>query len=397
MRIVYIVPRYWPSLGGAQNLAREVVQRMSHLHEVRVITQFTADNDSFVASVSNPSAHQYFDQNVLVQRIGPSGLWQPLVQGLAQFYGMVRPVNPLFAYALNRSLIRQFVTILQEYRPAIVHTVHIGLVYSSETAFAAAQQCSIPFVWTPVPHIEGAGWSGKRFRRLYRAADALIAMTGREKAWLIEQGAAQERVHVIPPGLPQPPVSDAQRFRASHQLGTSPVVLFVGQKLPYKGFAQLAAAAPIVWEQMPETRFVFIGPRNVESERFFQTQTDPRILEMAAVDEFEKNSALAACDVFCMPSTQESLGIVYLEAWNFGKPVVGAKIDALEEVIDSGADGLLVAQTPKAIADALLRLLKDSTMRQSFGEAGYAKVRQRYDWDKLIRQMDSVYASLLPQ
>ncbi len=396
MRIVYIVPRYWPSLGGAQNLAREVVQRMSHLHEVRVITQFTADNDSFVASVSNPVSTQYFDGNVPVHRIGPSGLWQPLVQKLAKFYGMIRPVNPIFAYALNQSLVHQFVTILQGYKPDIVHTVHIGLVYSSETAFAAAQLCDIPFVWTPVPHIEGAGWSGKRFRRLYRTADALIAMTGREKAWLIEQGAAQERVYVIPPGLTQPPASDAQRFRASHQVGDAPVVLFVGQKLPYKGFAQLAAAAPIVWEQMPETRFVFIGPRNPESEQFFQTQTDPRILEMGAVDELEKNSALAACDVFCMPSTHESFGIVYLEAWNFRKPVVGAKIDALEEVIDSGTDGLLVAQTPEAIADALLRLLNDSTLRQSFGEAGYAKVRQRYDWDKLIQQMNSVYTSLLP-
>ncbi|MFZ1752156.1 MAG: glycosyltransferase family 4 protein [Caldilineaceae bacterium] len=394
MRILYFVPRYWPSVGGAQNLARSVVQHISTRHEVWVITQFTADTDSFVASVANPTLAHYVDHQVPVQRIGPAGLWQPVVQSLAKIYGKARPINPLFAYALNQSLVHQLVGILHEFRPDIVHAVHIGLVYSSETAFAAAHKTHIPFVWTPVPHIEGGGWSGKRFRRLYRCADALVAMTNQEKQWLIGQGAAGERVHIVPPGLPFPVKSDAQWFRKKHRLGQSPLILFLGQKLPYKGYQQLAEAAPLVWADNPEVRFVFVGPRTPGSENFFSTFSDPRILEMGGVDEMEKNAAFAACDIFCMPSTQESLGIVYLEAWNYCKPVVAARIDTMKDVIDAGIDGLLVEKTPEAIANALLQLLRDPQMRRTLGENGYTKVRQQYNWGNRIQQLEAVYTSL---
>jgi len=395
MRILFVIPRYWPSVGGAQNLARQVVQRVSAAHTTQVVTQSTADSASFVSSVVNTTPTQYYDGNVLVQRIGPQGVWQPVVHTLAKFYGTVRPVNPLFAFLLNRSLLGPLANILKEYRPDIIHAVHIGLVYSSETAYAVAKQHNVPFVWTPVPHTEGGGWSGKRFRRLYRAADGLIAMTGSEKRWLIEQGTPGKRVHVIPAGVTEPPVSDPEWFRSQYGLKDAPVVLFLGQKLPYKGYKQLAEAAPLVWEKYPETRFVFIGPRTAESASFFANLSDGRFLELGSVDEAEKNSALAASDIFCMPSTQESLGIVYLEAWNFRKPVVAARIDALEDVINSGIDGLLVEQQSIAIAQALTQLLDDPSMRQKMGQAGYAKIRQQYNWDRLTQQLLDVYTSLV--
>lgn len=395
MRILFFSPRYWPSVGGAQHLARQFVQRLSNLHQIQVVTQSMGDNESFVASVVNTTNTQYYDGNVLVQRSGPQGIFEPAVQTLAKFYGVVRPVNPLFAFLLNRSLLGPLTNIIQEFQPDIIHAVHIGLVYSSETAYNAAKQQNIPFVWTPVPHIEGGGWSGRRFQRLYSVADGLIAMTGREKEWLVEQGATPDRVHVIPAGVPEPPPCDPERWRNKYGLKDTPIVLFLGQKLPYKGYKQLAEAAPIVWDAYPETRFVFIGPRNAESESFFARLSDQRILELGSVDEMEKNSALAAADIFCMPSTQESLGIVYLEAWNFRKPVIGARIDVLENVIDSGIDGLLVEQQADSIAIGLIRLLGDPTMRQSMGEVGYTKIRRQYDWDRLTQLLSNVYSSLL--
>lgn len=395
MKIIFFIPRYWPSVGGAQNLARQVVQRVSVAHTTQVVTQSTEDSESFVAAVVNTKQAEYHDGTVLVRRLGPQGVLQPVVRTLANFYGTARPVNPVFAFLLNRSLLGPLEDLFTEFRPDIVHAVHIGLVYSSETAYAAARQHNIPFVWTPVPHTAGGGWSGKRFRRLYRVSDGLIAMTGSEKQWLIEQGAASERVHVIPAGMTEPPASDPEWFRHKYELKDAPIVLFLGQKLPYKGYTQLAQAAPIVWNVYPETRFVFIGPRNPQSKAFFTTLADSRILELGSVDEAEKNSALAAADIFCMPSTQESLGIVYLEAWNFRKPVIGARIDALEDVIDSGIDGFLVEQQPTAIARALTQLLGDPSIRKKMGEAGYAKVRQQYNWDRLTQELLDVYISLV--
>jgi len=396
MRILYVVPRYWPSVGGAQLHSRELVQRIGTRHAVSVATQFTSDRDSFAQSVANARPSQYWDGEICVYRIGPPGLWRPCLQMLSKLYGRLRPINPFFAILLHIAIMPQLEAILRRHQPDILHAVHIGLVYSSETAYKVARRFQIPYVWTPFPHIEGVGWRGLRFRRLYHASDALIAMTNREKQWLVEQGALAHRVYVIPVGPLVHQEYDAQGFRRVHNLGQAPTVLFLGQKLPYKGYRQIVEAAPLVWKHMPDARFVFVGPRTPESERYFSKITDQRVVELPAiVDLFEKTSALAACNVFCMPSTQESLGGVYLEAWSLRKPVIAADIHVAREVIEDGKDGLLVEQEPHSIAEAILRLLQHESESRHMGEAGHQKVQTKYSWEHLIGKMEDVYLSLI--
>lgn len=220
-------------------------------------------------------------------------------------------------------------------------------------------------------------------------------MTAREKKWLIQQGAPAQRVHHIPIGPLVSEEADAQAFRQTHQLADYPLVLFLGQKLPYKGYQQIVAAAPQVWEQVPETRFVFIGPTTTESEVFFKTISDQRILELPSVAAQIKSSALAACDIFCMPSTQESLGAVYLEAWSFCKPIIAANIGITQEVISHGQDGLLVEPKPNHIATAILQLLQDKVGRVKMGEAGYQKAKRAYNWERITSAMDTLYDEIL--
>ncbi len=395
MRILCVVPRYWPSMGGAQLVSRELIHRMSHRHAVRVVTQFTSDGDSYILSVTSAIPGQYKDEEIAVYRIGPKGLWRPCLQALGKVYDRFRPIRPLFAKLLDAAIAPQLESIVSDFQPDILHAVHVGLVYSSETAYRAAHRFGIPFVWTPFPHIEGdTGWRGTRFRRLYGASDAIIAMTYREKRWLVDQGALAERVHVIPAGPITDQQHDAEGFRREYNLGHDPVVLFLGQKLPYKGYRQMVEAAPAVWAKVPGARFVFVGPRTPDSESCFSKIRDERIVELGAVDSFAKNSALAACDIFCMPSTQESLGVVYLEAWCFRKPVIAANIGVAREVIDEGKNGLLVEQAPRAIAEAILRLLENQSTMVRMGEAGYQKVVNEYNWEHITGEVEGLYLEL---
>jgi glycosyltransferase involved in cell wall biosynthesis len=394
MKILYVVPRYWPSIGGAQLHSREFIYKIFERHDVRVVTQFTADKDTFLESVTDVKPERYQDGDITVFNIGPRGISRPILQTLRHLYGRARVFNPLFAHVLRHTMVMQLKEIADAFAPDILHAVHIGLVYSSEAGFQAAQRFNIPFVWTPVPHIEGNGWKHRRFKRLYRASDAVIAMTEREKTWLTQQGAPEGHVHVIPVGPILHPNPNGDLFRKNHNLGHSPVVLFLGQKLAYKGYRQLLDAAPRVWARIPDARFLFIGPRMEGSEVFFQQVKDSRIIELPAVDLLIKTSALAACDIFCMPSTQESLGGVYLEAWSFRKPVIAARIAIMEEVVDNGKDGLLVEQTPQSIADAIITLLTDKAMREMMGETGYRKVQEAYRWEALADRLELVYRQL---
>jgi glycosyltransferase involved in cell wall biosynthesis len=150
-----------------------------------------------------------------------------------------------------------------------------------------------------------------------------------------------------------------------------------------------------VWQRLPETQFVFIGPAVKQSERVFADHADHRIYRLGNVDLQTKTDALAACTALCVPSTQESFGGVYTEAWSFGKPVIGCRIPAVGEVIDDGVNGYLVDQDPAEIADRLIFLLSQPAHAQALGAAGQAKVAAHYTWPQIAQKTAAVYRRLI--
>ena len=108
-------------------------------------------------------------------------------------------------------------------------------------------------------------------------------------------------------------------------------------------------------------------------------------LDLGRADDADKADALAACDVFCMPSAAESFGIVYVEAWSYGKPVVGGPAPAVRELIENDVTGLVVdEQRADAVAAALVRLLTDGQLRSRLGSAGRTLQESRYNWPAVI-------------
>ena len=119
------------------------------------------------------------------------------------------------------------------------------------------------------------------------------------------------------------------------------------------------------------------------------------MIELGQVDLPQKTDALAACTLLCLPSTQESFGGVYTEAWSFGKPVIGANIPAVAEVIDDGVNGYLVSPIPDEIAEKISYLLNHTTIAHQLGQAGRQKVIEKYSWDKLAQKTEEIYTTVL--
>jgi glycosyltransferase involved in cell wall biosynthesis len=113
------------------------------------------------------------------------------------------------------------------------------------------------------------------------------------------------------------------------------------------------------------------------------------------VSDAEKSAVLAACDILCVPSLEESLGGVYLEAWYYKKPIIAADIPPLRELTDNGKGGFLVDLEPTAIAAKVLCLLEDDQLRDQMGAWGQRKVLTAYDWDNLARKTESIYTKLV--
>ena len=104
----------------------------------------------------------------------------------------------------------------------------------------------------------------------------------------------------------------------------------------------------------------------------------------------------ASCDIFAKPSYYETFCIAAVEAMAFAKPVVGARGTALPEVVEDGKTGLLVPPgDDKALADALLKLLKDEELARRMGEAGRQKALKHYQADSVARKTLEFYEDVV--
>lgn len=389
MRLCCTITAYPPSTGGAQLYLHGLLTHLDG-HDVEVVSHWDENRSDWLlgTTVRAPARSRSYElDGVPVHRLGLTpGDRARAVPAVLGYYAAMGWAAPHLAEALRRRL-DPFVR-----RADVVHCVRVGREPLALASADAARRAGKPFVFTPLHHPRWGGWRHRVYLDLYARADAAIALTEAERAELVALGARPERVFVTGTGPVLAPGADPTRFRRDLGL-EGPVVLFLGQHFRYKGYASLLAAAPRVWARAPDVRFVFAGPPVGRSERAFQG-ADPRVVRLGRVDLQTKTDALAACDVLCVPSTQESFGGVFVEAWSFGKPVVGGEAPAVREVVDDGVDGFLVAQEPAAIAERIVDLLEDPATAARLGARGRAKAADRFSWPALAAKTEAVYRSL---
>jgi glycosyltransferase involved in cell wall biosynthesis len=157
------------------------------------------------------------------------------------------------------------------------------------------------------------------------------------------------------------------------------------------------AAFDLLRQRHPKLYLVVAGPETDYSRRLFSDRAvAPGLVRAGRVSEKERLDYLNACDCFVLPSTGEAFGIVYLEAWSVGKPVIGVRTRAMETVIEDGRDGWLVpADEPSALAEALGRWAASPGLAREMGERGRVKVLGRYTTARMADVAEDVYVRTL--
>jgi glycosyltransferase involved in cell wall biosynthesis len=272
----------------------------------------------------------------------------------------------------------------------VMHFVGTGWELLGFPALREARRRGAAFTIWPAIH-PGVWGDSPLDARLYRAADAVLAQSDFERRTLVDLGVEESKVHVMPlaPALERD--GDGERFRRSRGLGRRPLVLFVGRRQRYKGYHALREAMAAVVEAVPDACLVSVGPA---SEPPFPDAPEGSHVDLGTCDEQEKADALAACDVFCMPSEGESFGIAYLEAWSFSKPVVAGSAPAVAELVRDGENGFRVDNAAGAIAPVLVRLLLDPPLRERLGAAGRELQRRRYTWPAVVEAHESIFRTV---
>ena len=175
----------------------------------------------------------------------------------------------------------------------------------------------------------------------------------------------------------------------------------LGRLDPQKGQEEFLRALPLVLEQRPDVCFVIAGDETSGEEGYkrylINLSYELHVNEHVHLFPFTEDVAefMAAIDIFVLPSYRETFGLVLIEAMAMEKPVIATDAGGVPEIVEDGRDGLLVPpRDEKALAEAILLLLENSSLRRSLSKRARADVLKRFDSthcvDQLVLSLDSL-------
>ncbi|MFQ6015467.1 MAG: glycosyltransferase family 4 protein [Anaerolineae bacterium] len=177
-------------------------------------------------------------------------------------------------------------------------------------------------------------------------------------------------------------------------------ILFVGRLEKRKGFRYLMQAFPYVQAELPNTRLIVVGDYDKDDKKSYVRYARQHRLRNVRFVGYVQPEMLPryyrSCHLFCAPSTGfESFGIVLLEAMAAGAPIVASDIAGYREVLEHRKEGLLVEpENERALAEAIIYLLKNPDLGRTMGEQGKVKAAC-YAWDKIAQRILDYYEELL--
>ena len=222
----------------------------------------------------------------------------------------------------------------------------------------------------------------EEMRRLYQVADG--------------------RINVVPNGVNYRAYDgfiDPGEVKARYGIAPmAPTVLAIGRMTAQKGLDMLVEAAPMVLASYPEVRFVIVGegPEKNHVVHLAQQAGAARAIVFAgSLPHPECVDLTRACDIVAVPSRNEPFGIVVLEAWAAGKPVVATVAGGPREFVWDGVNGLLVDANPRGLAYGIGTLLAHHDRCRELGANGRRAVEDMFHWDNVAAFTENVYQTVL--
>lgn len=242
-------------------------------------------------------------------------------------------------------------------------------------------------------HLKGNSFS----RWKYRQVDCFIAASEAIRQMLVADRVPADRTVTVHEGIDvdhvvaAPPVNVHEAFWLPHH---APVVGNVAALVPHKGQRYLVDAAHLVVREIPDARFIILGEG--ELREHLEKQVREYHLEKHVLLPGFRTDVLGCIkgfDLFVMSSVTEGLGTSLLDAMACRRPIVATRAGGIPEIVEDGVNGLLAAPRDAAsLAAAIVRALNDEGLRQRMGEAGFARVRERFTVERMVEQTSAVYA-----
>lgn len=360
--------------------------------------------------------------------LGPEGSLEPecMAAGvrLLRVPELVREVSP----AQDFTALRRLTALFRKERPQVVHT------HTSKAGIlgrVAARRAKVPVVvHTPHGHVFHSYEGGLKTRLFVHAeracagmADRLVALTENERREHLELGVgAPEDWVTVHSGVDFAPFEAARGtgagVRAELAIPQDAVVIgTVGRLVPIKGQSVLIDAFARLAAQYSGLHLLLVGDGELHGELVSQARTcglrvadrcsgtlrehGPGVGEARGTVHFaglrrDVPRYMAAMDVFTLPSLNEGMGRVLLEAMAMELPCVASRVSGIPDVVDDGVTGTLVpVRDPAALAAAVGALVAAPERARMLGRAGRRKAVPDWGARRMVEKLEGLYCELL--
>ena len=243
-------------------------------------------------------------------------------------------------------------------------------------------------------------------RRVLQDAAAVICV-GQNEYDQARAALPGQRVELLPNGVDSEFFAhgDGAAFRASHGIPADRKVILCVSRIDYqKNQAGLVEAMPEVLTKHPDSHLVLLGPVTVDSyrdrllKRIRAVGVGERVTLLPGLPPGDSQLADAyhAADLFCLPSLHEPCGIVVLEAWAAGLPVVASYVGGIPSFTENGRDVRHVAPAEnRSIAAGIIELLDHPEQANRLAGNGRLKARNEYDWNQVTERLLAIYRDVI--
>ena len=298
-------------------------------------------------------------------------------------------------HPISLLIFKDFLEMIKKFGPDVIHVQGRSSIVCCLFIYPYLKK-NYPLVFTLHDAKPHAGETGLRSKLLWylaeRCFDHIIVHGEKLKEQMIQEyNHPEEKVHVIPIGEHE--VAPFKIHERKDLTEDGNLILFFGRIYEYKGLEYLIKAEPIITKEVPDAKIIIAGTgEDFKKYEKMMINKDNFIVHNYRIPYKEGAELLQRCSLVTLPYIDASQSGVIPTAYGFKKPVVVTDVGAIPEIVDDGVTGFIVPpRNSEALADAIIKLLKDEKLRKQMGENAYKKLKTDLSWDNIAEKTIEVY------
>lgn len=398
MKIAFITPVYLPApMYGSDKFVWYLAEDfVAHGHNVSIITSDALTVRSWYDPIFGKTVKNNFEiiHGVKVYRLSCAWWLSSLFFILNKIFKSKR-----LSVLRNGPWLIGLDKIFKKEQFDVVHSSPFPLYLNWQAVSAINNREKRPkLIVTPFFHSEVSDFANPEIGELFRKSDCIHAISYAEKNQISNQFAdVKEKITVLPlfAKLPKESLTkESSALKKRYHLFGRKIILFVGIKGEMKGATDLLLTVNKLYKDDPRYLLIALGGATSEWENAKKIIDTKCLLDIEYLDGTRKHAFYNLCDIFCLPSKSETFGLVYLEAWNQKKPVIGANIAAVGELVEKNKGGILIPFGDRSsLKKAIEKLMHNKGLRDSLGMNGYNVFRKRYSYNAVTPKYRELFFS----